>query len=185
MRAGNSGERVHRHRRPVINARPDALLAGPGRPGREGEVDGQRHRDVGLGDEHGARLGDHRPGALRGWQEAVLGPLGLGRIEAPGDPDGAVGQDPPLDLRRGLLRPDQDDAERPAALCDVEQDLLDRAVALARRVFVELIEDDEHQRPRGALAFLAGELAAQRDADDEPLRPVGQVVQVDDGDLGT
>jgi hypothetical protein len=36
----------------------------------------------------------------------------------------------------------------------------------------------------GALAHLAGELAAQRDADDEPLRPVRQVVQVDDGDLG-
>jgi hypothetical protein len=42
-------------------------------------------------------------------------------------------------------------------------------------------EDDEHQRPGGALAFFSG-VAAQGDADDEPLRPAGQVVQLDDGD---
>ena len=54
----------------------------------------------------------------------------------------------PLDLARGLLRADQDDAERAAALGDVEQDLLDRASTLARRVLVELVEHDEQQRPR-------------------------------------
>ena len=99
------------------------LLARPGRPGREREVDGQRHRDVGLGDEHGARLSDHGPGAL-GWrEEAVLGPFGFGGVEPPGDPDGAVGQDPPFDLAGGLLRADEDDAEGAAALGDVQQDL--------------------------------------------------------------
>ena len=54
----------------------------------------------------------------------------------------------------------------------------------ATRAEVGARDGDERERPGGALAFLAGELAPQRDADDEPLRPVGQVVQVDDGDLG-
>jgi len=60
--------------------------------------------------------------------------------------------------------------------------VLDGAVALAG-VFVELVKDDEHQRPPAALAFLAGEFAAQRDADDEALCAVGQVVQLEDGDV--
>ena len=40
--------------------------------------------------------------------------------------------DPPLDLAGGLLGADQDDAEGAAALGDVEQHVLDRAVALPR-----------------------------------------------------
>ena len=113
------------------------------------------------------------------------GRVGFGGVQPAGDPDRAVRHDAPLHLARGLLGPDQDHPERPATLGHIEQDLLDRAVTLAGRVLVQLVQHDEHQRPRGALAFLAGELAAQRDADHEPLRPVRQVVQVHDGHLGS
>ena len=63
-------------------------------------------------------------------------------VEPSGDPDGTVGQDPPLDVAGGLVGANADDAEGAAALGDVEEDLLDRAVALARRVLVELVEDE-------------------------------------------
>ena len=117
-------------------------------------------------------------------QEAVLGPRRLGRVEPADDPDRRVGDDAPLDLARGLLRADQDDAEAAAALGDVEQDLLDRRAALARRVLVELVEHDEQQRPGGAAAAPCRSNArCSVTPDDEALRPVGQVVEVDDGDL--
>jgi hypothetical protein len=156
----------------------------PGRPCRERELDRQRHRDVRLRHEHGARLGKRGALALRGRQEAVFRAGRLGRVQPAGDPDRAVRHDPPFHLARGLLRADQDHAERPAALGHVEQDLLDRRVAIAWRVLVQLVEHHEHQRPGGALHFLAAELLPQRDTDHEPLRPVRQVVQVDHGDLG-
>ena len=57
-----------------------------------------------------------------------------------------VGDDAPLDLARRLLGADEDDPERAAPLGDVEQDLLDRARPLPRRVLVELVEHDELQR---------------------------------------
>ena len=60
------------------------------------------------------------------------GALRLGRVEPARDADRRVRDDAALDLARGLLRADEDDAERAAALGDVEQDLLDRRVALAR-----------------------------------------------------
>ena len=44
-------------------------------------------------------------------------------------------------------------------------------------------ETHELQRLAGAGLFLAFERASQRDAHDEPLRAVGQVVQVDDRHL--
>ena len=108
----------------------------------------------------------------------------LGGVEPADDPDRRVGDDPPLDLARRLLGADEDDAERPAPLGDVEQDLLDRARPLPRRVLVELVEHDELQRPGLARALLALEGLAQDDADDEALGPVVEVVEVDDGDLG-
>ncbi len=74
-------------------------------------------------------------------------------------------------------------SERPA-LGHVEQDLLDRRLAVAGRVLVELVEHDEQQRPRLAAAFLVVERTPQRDADDEALGAVVEVVEVDDGDLG-
>src|SRR5215213_417365 len=49
-----------------------------------------------------------------------------GRVEPADHADRRVGHDPPLDLAGGLLRADQDHAERAAALGDVEQHLLDR-----------------------------------------------------------
>ena len=70
-------------RRPVRGRRRrGAALGLPGRPGRERELDGQRHRDLRLADEHGARLGQGGPGALAGRQEPVLGAAGLGRRRA-------------------------------------------------------------------------------------------------------
>ena len=82
----------------------------------------------GWGDEHGAGFGDGGALPLPGCeQEPVFGPRGLGGVAAAHDPDGGVGDDPPFDLARGLLRPDKDDPERAAAFGDVEQNVLDRA----------------------------------------------------------
>jgi hypothetical protein len=87
-----------------------------GRPCQEREVDSQRYWDVRLRDEYGAGLGQHGADALLRWQEAVLGPLGLGGVEPCGDLDGAVGEDAALDLAGGLLRADEDNADRLSSL---------------------------------------------------------------------
>src|SRR5260370_1069919 len=142
-------------------------------------------RDVRLGDEHRARLGERGPLPLRRREVSVLRALRLGGVKAAGDPDRAVRQDPALDLARGLLGADEDHSERAAAFGQVKQDLLDRAVAFAWCVLVELVEHDEHERACRALPLLAGELGPQGHADHEPLRPIAEVVQVDDRDLGT
>ncbi len=89
----------------------------------------------------------------------------------------------PLDLARRLLASDQHDAERAPALGHVEENLLDRARPLARRVLVELVEHDELQRSGRAGALLGLERASQQHADDEPLRTIVEVVDVDDRDL--
>jgi len=47
------------------------------------------------------------------------------------------------DAAGGLLGTDEDDAQGAATLGDVQQDVLDGAVPLARGVLVELVEDDE------------------------------------------
>jgi len=49
----------------------------------------------------------------------------------------------PLDLARGLLRPEKGNPERPTALRNVEEYVADWAVPLTRRVLVELVEEDE------------------------------------------
>ncbi len=159
-----------------------AALALPGRPGRERELHRQRHRDPRLGHEHRARRGQRGPDPLRGRQEAVLGPAGLGRVEPADDLDRAVGDDPPLHLGRGLLGADEDDAERPAALGDVEHQLLDRRGALPRRVLVQLVDHGEQQPARPGRLLALG-LRPQHHADHEPLPAVRQGVQVDDRDL--
>ena len=159
-------------------------LARPGGPRRERELDHEGHRQLGLRHEHGAGLDDGGPLALHRRQEAVLAPARLGRVEPAHDPDGRVGHDAPLDLAGGLLGADEHDAERPAALGHVEQDLLDGARPVARCVLVELVEHDELQRAGLARALLALERLPQHDADHEPLGPVVEVVQVDDRDLG-
>src|SRR5262249_24999368 len=133
------GERSLRPRRPGVMAGPLTLLAPAGRPSGEREVHGERDRDVRLSDKHGARLGQRRALALRGRQVPVLRTHRLGGIQPPGHSDRAVGQYSPFDLARGLLGADQDDSKRAAALGQVKQDLLDRAVALQRRVLVELV----------------------------------------------
>ncbi len=106
----------------------------------------------------------------------------LGRVEPADHPDGRVGHDAALDLAGRLLRADQDDAQRPAALGDVEQHVLDRRGALARRVLVQLVDHREQQAARAGVLLARG-LGRQHHADDEPLRPLVQVVQVDDRHL--
>ena len=182
-RAGRRRDRRGSAAAPVAAGFVAAVSDGPGRPRRERELGDERHRDLRLHHEHRAGLGDRRPLLVRRRQEAVLGPRRLGRIEAADDADRRVGDDAPLDLARGLLRADQHDAERAAALGDVEEDLLDRRLAVARRVLVQLVEHDEQQRLGRPGLLLAVERAAQRDADDEALGAVGEVVQVDDRDL--
>jgi hypothetical protein len=98
----------------------------------------------------------HDEAELQALKAAALGPFGFGGVEPAGDADRAVGHDPPLHLAGRLLSPDQDHPERPAAFGDIQQELLDRAVPLARRVLVQLIQHDEHQRPRGALEHRPG-----------------------------
>src|SRR5437773_10252577 len=100
---GDGRERVGRAGRAGVVTGPFALLAGPGRPGGEREVHRQRHRDVGLGDEHGAGLGQRGALPLRGRQVPVLGPFGFGGVEPAGDADRAVGHDAPLYLAGRLL----------------------------------------------------------------------------------
>ena len=117
---------------PVDAAGAEVGLGRAGRPGRERELEQQRDREAGLGDEHRARLEDRRPLALHGGQEPVLVAPGLGRVEPADDADRRVGDDPPLDLAGRLLGADQDDAEAAAALGDVEEDLLDRARRVPR-----------------------------------------------------
>ena len=123
------------------------------------------------------------PGPGHGRQEAVLGALRLGHVEPADDPERRVGDDPALDLRGGLLGADEDDPEAPPALGDVEQDLLDRAPALARGVPVELVEDEEVERLAAAHPLLVLEEALDHHPGHEPLRPVVEVVDVDDRDL--
>ncbi len=68
-------------------------------------------------------------------QEPVLASLGLRGVEPPHHAERGVGDDPALDLARGLLRADQDHPERSTALGDVEQDLLDRAPVPSRGAY--------------------------------------------------
>ena len=158
-------------------------LALTGRPGRERELDHERDRQLRLRHQHRPRLEDLRPLPLRAGQEAVLATGRLRGIEAADDPDGGVGHDAPLDLAGRLLRADQDHAQRPTTLGHVEQDLLDRAGAVPGRVLVQLVQHHELQRARLTGPLLVVEGLAQHDADDEPLGPVVQVVEVHHRDL--
>ena len=80
--------------------------------------------------------------------------------------------------------PIEDDAERAAALGDVEQDLLDRRVAVARRVLVELVEHDEQQRlALCRLRSLSSNARRSVTPTTNRLRAVVEVVEVDDRDL--
>ena len=124
-------EQPHRSNRANGSSRPGRSAASlcARRPGREGEADLERHRQMRLLQDHRPRLEDRRALAGGLGQEAVLGALGLGRVEPADDADGRVRDDPALDLARGLLGADEDHAEAAAALGDVEQHLLDRATS--------------------------------------------------------
>src|SRR5690606_28972300 len=90
---------------------------------------------------------------------------------------GGVGDDAALNLAGGLLRPYQDDPEAAAALRDVEQHLLDRAVALRGCVLVELVQDHEQL---AALALLLGaEEPLEHHPYNEHLRQWRQLMDVD------
>src|SRR6185312_1019462 len=64
VRAWDRGKRIGWAGRTRIMSRPLPLFARAGGPGREREVDRERHRDVRLRDEHRARLGQRGPLAL-------------------------------------------------------------------------------------------------------------------------
>ena len=98
-------------------------------------------------------------------------------------PERGIGDHPKLDLARGLLGTDQDDAEAPAPLGDVEQHLLDGRPAAPRRVAVQLVQHGEHQRLGRPPRFLVLEHPLEHHADDETLGLIVQVVKVDDADL--
>ena len=83
----------------------------PGGPGGKGKFNGERDGDRGLVDEHRPRLGDGRSNPLPGGEESVFRPRGFGGVETADHLDGAVADDPPLDLAGGLLGADQDDSE--------------------------------------------------------------------------
>ena len=118
------GERAARCRGRGVGG--PALRLGPGRPGRE--------RELGTsGTGISGWVTNIVPGlaiVARFWcvagRKPYSGPRRLGGSSRPTTRIAELGDDAPLDLARGLLRADQDDAERAAALGDVEQDLLDR-----------------------------------------------------------
>src|SRR5262249_24843292 len=76
-------------------------------------------------------------------------------------------------------RAHEHDAEAASALGDVEQDLLDRPGPFARRVLVELVEHDEHERPRRPEPLLLLEHALEDRAHHEAARPVLESVNID------
>src|SRR5690349_18172514 len=88
----------------------------------------------------------HDEAELQALKAAALGPFGLGGVEPAGDADRAVGHDAPFHLAGRLLGADQDHPERPAAFGDIQQELLDRAVPLARRVLVQLVQQARSPR---------------------------------------
>ena len=54
----------------------------------------------------------------------------------------------------------------------------------SRCVLIQLVEHDKQERPRQPRLLLGVEGTPDRHADNEALPPVGEVVEVDDGDLG-
>ena len=173
-----AGKRVLR-----LAARHCKRLRGPGRPGREWELEDQWNRQFGLSQQHRSRFEDGGPLALHRRKESVLLAGGLGGVEPAHHPDRAVGDDAALNLAGGLLGSDQDHPEAATALGDIEQDLLDRAIPFPRRVLVELVEHQEEKLGRLPGALLVLERLADRDADCEALGPIVEVVEVDDRDL--
>ncbi len=163
------------------------MWLGRRRRGRRGR--GRRRdleRDAGL--EHVDRVVGERDQAVELLAHARIGDAALSRRGRLIDRDrqellGLV-EAAPLDLAGGLLRPDQDHAEAAAALGDVEQGLLHRALALGRSVLVQLVED--HQQHLGGLTgpLLLLERATQGDTYHEALGPIVEVVDVHDGHLG-
>ena len=156
----------------------------PRRPRREREGDDERHRDRGLATRPSCRAsaaarepgwtGSIQPYSARSASAASSRPLT--RIAAFSRTSGAT-------AAGGLLRADQQDAERPAALRDVDQHVLQRARALARRVLVQLVQHDHRQRePLARLAPSRWKVSVQQRADDEPLRQLVQRLDRDDRD---
>ena len=89
--------------------------------------------------DHRARFEQTGSGASRGEHPSVLGSLRFGGIETARHPNGSVFEHLGGNPRRSLLRPDEQDTERPASLGDVDQHVLDRALSVARGVLVQLV----------------------------------------------
>ena len=184
--AREPGERVvgRRHARAAAAGLRPPRLARAGGPRRERELHEQRHRQLGLVHDHRAGLDDRGPLPLhRGGRKPYSPRPASAGSSRPTTRIAELATMRRSTSRRRLLRADEDDAERAAPLGHVEEDLLDRARAVAGRVLVELVEHDELQRPGLTRALLALERPAQDDADDEALGPVVEVVEVDHRDL--
>ena len=101
-------------------------------------------------------------------------PLRLGGVQPAGHAQRRVLEDLRRHARGGLLRAHQQHAERAPALRDVDEHVLQRSGALARRVLVELVEHDHREREPLARLLLLLEGLVQQRADDEPLRLIVQ-----------
>ena len=77
-------------------------------------------------------------------EEAICWCGQLGRSAASDDQRGGVAGHPPVDGAHELLRRDEDDAQRPPALGDIQNLLQDGRVALPRRgILVQFIHKDD------------------------------------------
>src|SRR5947199_10243748 len=97
-------------------------------------------------DDERAWLQDPRTQTRGRRQEAIFIALRLGSIQASDDTECRVSYDAAFNLARCLLGADQDDAKTPAALGNVEENILNRAPTLSGCVLVKLIQDDEDER---------------------------------------
>ena len=180
--AANGSARTRRpERRPAPAGRPG--LGRPGRPGRERELHRQRHRDVRLADEHRARLGDRGALALGRRQEAVLR---SGRLGGSSRPTTLIGELAMIRRSTSLavcwapirMMP----SERPRSAMSSSSSLIGRCLRAARTCSARRARRTAAAWPVPAFSLRSNSVLSDH-ADHEALRPVGQVVQVDDGHL--
>src|SRR4029077_17324612 len=135
------------------------------RPRREREGEHQGGGDARLEQHH--RAGFEEPGARprRGEHPTVLAALRLGGVEAAGDADRGVLDDLLRHPGCGLLGTDQEDAEGPPALGNVDEGFPDGRLPLPGGVLVELVEQDHLERLALARRLLVGEDLVEDGAD--------------------
>ena len=116
---------------------------------------------------------------MHGGEEAVLLAGGFGRVESAHDSDRAVGDDAAFDFARRLLGTDQNHPEAATPFGDVEQNLLDGALPLARGILVELVEHEKKHLGGLTGGFLLIKGSLDGDPDHETFGAVVKLVNVD------